>query len=78
MTKEDKAKEIANKSIVGYGPTYFDVAEESALEMAEWKDQQFKEYLEKKEQELIFGDEMLAGLKLEFLHEIIKELFKED
>lgn len=57
MNNQEKAREIAEKNACDYpfkgGLTNTSRAEceDSALEMAEWKDQQFKEYLEKKAKE---------------------------
>lgn len=49
------------------------LAQQSAMEMAKWKDQQFKEYLEKLMKEST-GEE--AGYFV--IRRIINELFKED
>ena len=56
MTNEEKAREIAENNFRLYKPTYDDNAkisedsckecEASALEMSEWKDEQFAEVLE--------------------------------
>lgn len=50
MTNEEKAIEIAKQNSREYLPQNpgfsMDECEKSALEMAEWKDQQFKGYLE--------------------------------
>lgn len=43
MTNEEKAKEIASKEIIGLGPDYYDVAYDSAMEMAKWKEKQLIE-----------------------------------
>lgn len=48
MTNEEKAKELAERFV---DETRIDGAKHGALWMAEWKDRQFKEYLEKKEAE---------------------------
>lgn len=63
MSNEEKAREMAEKyramlaTNTDFDVNDLDLAEEDAtrltLEMAEWKDQQFKEYLEKKSQKLI-------------------------
>lgn len=45
MNNEEKAKEIALKEIVGCGPDYYEPCYDSALDMAQWKDEQFKEQL---------------------------------
>lgn len=82
MTNEEKAREIANEYC------YWDDRDESgavkvAIEMAKWKDQQFKEYLEKKKEKFYYQPKDLIGgweknHKLEIFNEIIDELFKED
>lgn len=65
MTNEERAMEI----LCVFDPL-------GALEeMANWKDQQFKEYLEKKQNEL---DGTRNKSNYELLEEIINELFKED
>ena len=61
MTNEEKAKEISFSQYKEYpyegcdGLEYTNDStiecEKSALEMAEWKDQQFKEYMNKKKEE---------------------------
>lgn len=87
MTNEEKAKGIANlcehciesngNPCVGCKECDARGAYYGALEMAEWKDQQFKEYLEKKREEL-FNTNCLSVLPyIEFIDEIINELFPE-
>lgn len=49
MTNEEKAKELVS----GYGRCCKEECRLIALKMAEWKNQQFKEYLEKKRNEYI-------------------------
>lgn len=95
MTNEEKAKELVDKelnapitlknrhqaeiSLEGH-------CEKVALEMAEWKDQQFKEYLEKKRKKYTTGlsvalqknatQEAVVNDKIQcLLNEIINELF---
>lgn len=63
-----KAREIANTFIdVAVGAGAFT----GALEMAEWKDQQFKEYLEKKRKQVATTGQVCL------IDEIINELFGE-
>lgn len=53
MTNEEKAREIGQTILLDdCGWQRYDIAEFAALKMAEWKDQQFKEYLEKKKAEM--------------------------
>lgn len=80
MTNEEKAEQIAIK-ICGV-PSEYDItgeypcAEEAALEMAEWKDQQFKEYLEKKRETLYpDSDDECRCCADALIDEIIDELF---
>lgn len=46
MTNEEKAQDIANTAIIGYGPYYFDVAIVAAFKMAEYKDKLLMERLD--------------------------------
>lgn len=82
MTNEEKATYIANANqcIDRSGYSSFEECKTSALEMAEWKDQQFKEYLETKRKDILaVGDEPRAlRTEIAVLDEIINELFKED
>ena len=90
MTNIEKAREIAEKNRCCYPEDmaceYYSDEEcyTSALEMANWKDQQFKEYLEKKRKEKSLGipiEEYGMGFKdgIDYiLDEIIKELFGEE
>lgn len=87
MTNEEKSYKIAYQ----YGVTCCDCGDNStyecydaALEMAKWKDKQFKEYLEKKKEEIertedagSFVTEMILNAQSELLDEIINELFGE-
>lgn len=88
MNNREKAREIAKEyRAVLAANTDFDVndldlAEEDAtrltLEMAEWKDQQFKEYLEKKMVELSSRRAEVGVVPVicqRFVMEIINELF---
>lgn len=88
MTNEEKAKEFDaraweyfnNERKADNAPAY-----RAAILMAEWKDQQFKEYLEKKrarakEAYITIPDkyeDYLCG-KIDAISEIINELFKEE
>ena len=93
MTNEEKAREI-ELNVYAFEKTKGEFeapAYRAALEMAEWKDQQFKEYLKKKGKE--YGkrsqkwftiDNMwarhravLAKYAQSIINEIINELFKE-
>ena len=67
MTNEEKAREICGGNWVVFNKEY-----SAALKMAQWKDQQFKEYLERKMAEYGKDSRRLVIL------EIINELFKED
>lgn len=48
---------------------------QSTIEMAEWKDKQFKEYLERKRED---ADDCDDGITSCVITEIIKELFGKD
>lgn len=83
MTNESKAIEIYNRET----DKGFHLGTHSLVEMAEWKDAQFKEYLEQKNTEISNTkakldktniDYMLCTLKSLFIDEIINELFKEE
>lgn len=93
MTNEEKAEEIAIK-ICG-NPSENDTtgeypcSEEAALEMAEWKDRQFREHLEKKRKKYTMAlslalqkdsiQEAVVYDKIQcLLLEIFNELFKEE
>ena len=78
MTNVVKAREIADKIVRASNERaelndYHDV-KQSALEMADWKDKQFKEYLEQKklEYEIERGTLRFGG---DVIEKIIKELF---
>lgn len=61
MTNEERAKEIANETLGDFATSFLGMIDEysemfcteAAFRAAEWKDQQFKEYLENKRKELI-------------------------
>ena len=78
MTNTEKAIEISTrKDIYTKSVSQGDIIN-AALLMAEWKDQQFKEYLEKKlleEHTHWNGYECIGAANV--LQEIINELFKE-
>lgn len=78
MRNEEKAREIGQTIVIeDCGWQRYDIAEFAALKMAKWKDQQFKGYLAKKKEEL-FNTNCLSVLPfLEFIDEIINELFPE-
>lgn len=84
MNNQEKAIEIARECVYCFAD-----AENGALKMAEWKDQQFKEYLEKKrdsfnkDAEKWFGTKYLEHIGViskhgwSVINEIINELFPE-
>lgn len=72
MSNEEKVREIVDKNAMLPGIL---IGKYSALEMAEWKDQQFKEYLEKK-LDFLKGRAMVPERNL--LNEIINELFNNE
>lgn len=89
MTNEKYAEQIAYNLARPYlgmegddEITSFEECELSAIQMAEWKDKQFKEYLEKKRAKVAdaysenTSDFKAGGLHMVF--EIINELFKEE
>lgn len=74
MTNEEKANEIANSysSDVLQAGAYF-----GAAKMAEWKDHQFKEYLEKKKSQYSQAVTTFDVMRKKVIQELINELFKE-
>lgn len=90
MTNEEKAKELASSERISFdelNDSYCNGIECGALEMAEWKDEQFKEYLEKKRdkyqkyamtRQKLFPGEILYTGKYEAVNEIINELFGDE
>lgn len=87
MTNEEKANEIAydNSMVRSFDELEhysYDECFESALSMAEWKDEQFKKYLEDRLDSVknccvcSRGDDFYEGM-IEMLDEIINELFPE-
>lgn len=82
MTNEEKAKELANMWSTDH---IYNRVKISAMEMAKWKDQQFKEYLWKNRTK--YSDSMngahdyAMGMREGYVtafNKIIDELFKED
>lgn len=86
MNNQDKAIGIAKSNAHDYVESHYEFGDlqeyyvtsyeeckQSALEMAEWKDQQFKEYLEKKRDSM-----RLFPTEYDMCQEIINELFKEE
>lgn len=75
MTNEEKALDI----IFGWADDVQECAKDAAMEMAEWKDQQFKEYLERrKAKDLLAYEKDHASIDIEdalTIDEIINELF---
>lgn len=85
MTNEEKARELFKTEVGNLDVPDFDREFEilTAIEaMAEWKDQQFKEYLEKKRDKWQSAYEETQDSDYyavyNTLAEIINELFKED
>ena len=95
MNNQEKAIGIAESNACDYAEAHYEFGDlredyvssyeeckQSALEMAEWKDQQFKEYLEdrldnaKKHFVVSRGDVYYQGM-WEMLDEIINEFFGE-
>lgn len=72
MTNEEKAREIAEKEVHPI------IAERCALEMAEWKDAQFKEYLEQRKERMVKKWGNLVAAEVSTLDMVINEFFKED
>lgn len=73
MTNEEKAIEIATQ--YNYDTFIF----QASLEIAEWKERQFKEYLENKKKKIMdnpYSGHCLSDMYL--LDEIINEFFKEN
>lgn len=84
MTNEEKAREIAKMNQVEYSAPWgdfvsFSECEMSALEMAKWKDDQFKKCLERKKNEL-FNSNICLNVEpfIDFIDEIINEYFSEE
>lgn len=75
MTNKEKAHQIA------YSNKHF-LVEEYLMEMAEWKDQQFKEYLESRKRDYINSiytkRDMYDDGYIDVINEIIDELFGEE
>lgn len=78
MANEDISKQIAtgNRCYYPDANDFQDYKERysAALEMAAWKDQQFKEYLKRKKAE--YGVDYIVNA-IDMLNEIINELFGE-
>lgn len=76
MTNLDKAREIVGGNWVVFNKEY-----SAAMQMAQWKDQQFKEYLEKKSISVLnryireVYDHDAKSFGLDLIDEIINELF---
>lgn len=75
MTNEEKAREIAECNDGHINIISF----KSAKIMAEWKDQQFKEYIETHKQPVLASetDDTIVGYSID-ADEIINELFGEE
>ena len=82
MTNKEKARETALsiRFNVKGKEWIFTAIEEYCKSMAEWKDKQFKEYLEKKRGNIYWDETSLIdrNTKLDLLDEIINELFGEE
>lgn len=86
MTNKEKAKEIANETLGDFAASFLGMIDEysemfctkAALRAAEWKDQQLKEYLEKKESQYSQAISQFDIVRKKVILEIINELFKED
>lgn len=80
QTNEEKAREIAEKNYQQEknGASSYTIAVVSAIEVADWKDHQFKEYLERKRDNIIEANRLSARSQFRIIDEIIKELFGED
>ena len=80
MTNEEKAREI-ELNIYAFGEKpkgeFQAPAYRAALEMAKWKDQQFREYLRNKAISYKCRGENFFGREIKTIEEIINELFKE-
>lgn len=85
MTNEEKkSNEIAAEYLMGHDrlEVTYEEMREAVMTMAEWKDQQFKEYLEKKSRNAeavwhVSHHEDYTGGFMDAIHEIINELFGE-
>lgn len=82
MTNEEKAYEISQFPLIEDGIWHYATAEIAAIIMAEWKDKQFREYLEQKKAEIdriddygIYTTEISLTAQSNLLDEIINELF---
>lgn len=75
MTNEEKARLIAEQWRNGEVYTQSKI---SALEMADWKDQQFKEYLKKKKTYYSCALTTFDVMRKKVYDEIINELFGEE
>lgn len=73
MTNKERAIEISNEFMEG---SFKHGCYLGAMKMAEWKDQEVKEYLEKKKASI--DNYAQAMMFSPFINEIINELFKED
>lgn len=76
MTNEEKVKELAFEEVGGFIDSFIGKKFLSAImKMAEWKDQQLKEYLEKKRVELFNTNCLSVEPFIDFIDKIINELF---
>lgn len=78
MTNEEKAREISDGYDYTFDKRERDASYHSALEIAEWKDKEFKEYLEKKREENPYFNIQMNMIRQNAIDAIINELFKED
>lgn len=78
----EKAREISQSQLIEEGIWHYATAEVAALEMAEWKDAQLKEYLERKRSEMERGipycsdsDAEKFSERIIMINEILNDLF---
>lgn len=80
MTNSEKAKKIVDsvfKSGLNTNRSFYDMAYNSALEMAQWKDEQFKQLLIDKTK-LLSSSAAQDSIKRCTIEEIYRELFNEE
>lgn len=73
MTNKEKAYQLYNELSRKWSSLHYGHTINTLVEMAEWKDQQFREYLEKKKAEHKEGQ-----IGYYIFTDIINELFKKD
>lgn len=77
MTNEEKANALAKDYLLGHDRANITYEEMlgACLDISEWKDAQFKEYLEKKKEHLYKKWGILEGAEVSTLNMIINDLF---